>query len=207
MSFDISDLKLPNNIKLADKNFNKSTPIDLLLGANLFFDILCVGQIKLGNNKPIIQKTKLGWIISGALHLPKYTDGTVVCNLATIDQQLHEQVKQFWILEELNGQKCLSKEELECEQHCMRTFKRDSNGRLEVSLPLKNNSMKLGEFERIATDRCLALERRLQRNAELKTRYEDFMDEYESLGHMSVVDTCDNRENTFKILFTAPRRS
>ena len=60
-----SSLDIPNTIKLADKNFGTPIKIDLLIGTTIFWDLLCVGQIKLGDGKLILQKTKLGWIIAG----------------------------------------------------------------------------------------------------------------------------------------------
>jgi len=56
---------IPNNIKLADPNFNVSSSIDMLIGAELFWRIICAGQIRQSNNAPILQKTHFVWIISG----------------------------------------------------------------------------------------------------------------------------------------------
>ncbi|KAJ8911762.1 hypothetical protein NQ315_008814 [Exocentrus adspersus] len=138
VTFDISALDLPEYIQLADETFNQSRPVDILLGANLFFDILKSGHVKLGKDKPVAQNTQLGWIISGYLHATNDPQ-TIHCNLVTSDDQLHKQVQQFWTLEELSNKKCLSAEEVECEQHFVQNFKRDATGRFEVSLPLKDN--------------------------------------------------------------------
>ncbi|XP_067645332.1 uncharacterized protein [Eurosta solidaginis] len=64
---DVTHWGIPKNIKLADRTFNCPGPIDLLIGAGLFFDILSVGQIKLDKNLPALQKTQLGWIVAGAI--------------------------------------------------------------------------------------------------------------------------------------------
>ncbi|XP_075167714.1 uncharacterized protein LOC142239839 [Haematobia irritans] len=64
----ITDFNLPNNIELADPEFHRRRGIDMLLGAESFFSLLSVGQIRLGENLPTLQKTLLGWIVSG-----KYT--------------------------------------------------------------------------------------------------------------------------------------
>ncbi|XP_043063185.1 uncharacterized protein LOC122319653 [Drosophila yakuba] len=45
---DISAWNFPQHSSLADESFNKSRRIDLLLGTETFFDILAVGQVKLG---------------------------------------------------------------------------------------------------------------------------------------------------------------
>ncbi|GJQ88427.1 hypothetical protein Trydic_g23911 [Trypoxylus dichotomus] len=57
LAFDLSNSDLPQHIVLADKQFNVPKPIELLLGASIFFDALLTGQIKLDKNKPIIQET------------------------------------------------------------------------------------------------------------------------------------------------------
>lgn len=58
-SFVREHLNIPNNIQLADSTFNKSGVIDLLLGAEIFWHILCIGQISLGKNLPVAQKLTL----------------------------------------------------------------------------------------------------------------------------------------------------
>jgi len=59
--------RIPQNISLADHNFNQSQRTDLLLGAGLFFEIISMGQIHLDRALPTLQNTKLGWIVSGGL--------------------------------------------------------------------------------------------------------------------------------------------
>lgn len=58
-SLNISKLNIPSNIQLADPEFNKSRPVDLLLGVSTFWQVLCAGQIHLGENLPILQKQYL----------------------------------------------------------------------------------------------------------------------------------------------------
>ncbi|KAL7724946.1 hypothetical protein ACLKA6_002310 [Drosophila palustris] len=61
---DISSWNIPKNTPLADDQFNKTRHIDLLIGTEIFFEILAVGQIKLGPCLPTLQETLLGWIVS-----------------------------------------------------------------------------------------------------------------------------------------------
>jgi len=51
---------IPPNIKLADPEFYKQGSVDMLIGAEFFFDWLESGKIVLGNERPILQNTKLG---------------------------------------------------------------------------------------------------------------------------------------------------
>jgi hypothetical protein len=39
-NIDISTWKFPSDVILADRDFNKSAPLDILLGAEIFFEIL-----------------------------------------------------------------------------------------------------------------------------------------------------------------------
>jgi len=53
---------LPEDARIADPLFDKPGKIDVLIGAGLFWNLLCVGQIKGGHGKPTWQKTLLGWV-------------------------------------------------------------------------------------------------------------------------------------------------
>ncbi|KAH8389496.1 hypothetical protein KR215_000744, partial [Drosophila sulfurigaster] len=64
-AIDIDGWAIPSNIQLADPAFNRPQRVDLLIGASLFYGLLCVGQIGLGDGLPILQKTRLGWIVAG----------------------------------------------------------------------------------------------------------------------------------------------
>jgi hypothetical protein len=68
-TFSSKALNLPQSLQLADPHFNVSGPIDMLMGAQLFWQILNKGQISLGHNKPVLQQTHFGWIIGGALNI------------------------------------------------------------------------------------------------------------------------------------------
>lgn len=76
ISFDINSLNIPDDLRLADPEFFESSQVDLLIGASLFWDVLCHGQIRLGSNLPTLQKT----------HLVKTLD-------------LNEQMQKFWEIE------------------------------------------------------------------------------------------------------------
>ncbi|XP_011858863.1 PREDICTED: uncharacterized protein LOC105556386 [Vollenhovia emeryi] len=54
-----SHVKIPSNIRLADPNFNVPSDIDLLIGAEVFWQLLCIGQVKGNGSHPTFQKTKL----------------------------------------------------------------------------------------------------------------------------------------------------
>ncbi|KAJ8957412.1 hypothetical protein NQ318_004892, partial [Aromia moschata] len=76
---DASRIATPHHINLADPTFYKPDRIDILLGSDLFWELICVGQISLGPNNPILQKTKLGWVVSGPIGVkPKTLMSSVI---------------------------------------------------------------------------------------------------------------------------------
>ncbi|XP_055909622.1 uncharacterized protein LOC129944297 [Eupeodes corollae] len=184
-----SDWNIPSNIQLADPYFNKPQKIDLLIGADTFFELLSVGQIKQGPEFPTIQKTIFGWIISGKY--PKGTNNsTKHCNLVCQCEDLSdldEKIPKLWLLEEFPGEtkKYFTPEQQLCEKHFVENTKLLPTGRFEVKLPFKLSSNSLGSSFETAKRRFLALERKLSKNSDLRGMYMDFMKEYILLGHMS----------------------
>lgn len=74
-----------------------------------------------------------------------------------------------------------------CEDHFAATVQQDSHGRIIVKLPFKDSPNNLGNSVEIARRRFLTMERRLLNSSDIRSQYISFMEEYESLGHMSVV--------------------
>ncbi|XP_011170871.3 uncharacterized protein LOC105203691 [Solenopsis invicta] len=57
--------KLLPGVGLADPRFNVSSDIDLLIGVDLFWQLMCMGHIRATVGHPKLQKTRLGWIVAG----------------------------------------------------------------------------------------------------------------------------------------------
>jgi hypothetical protein len=64
---DISTWNFPSDVVLADKDFSKPAPIDILLGEEIFSEIL-ITERYVCKGLPFLQNTKLGYILSGKLH-------------------------------------------------------------------------------------------------------------------------------------------
>ncbi|CAK9821001.1 hypothetical protein ANTPLA_LOCUS11030 [Anthophora plagiata] len=179
-------LNIPENTYLADPQFHEPAGIDGLLGAQVFWDLLCAGQITLNENNMKLQQTQLGWIITGEVPI-KSTNRNTICNLSM--EALNSSINKFWELEERGPEKLLSMEEQNCEAHYIKHTQRDpATGRYIVQLPFKkNNEHSLGNSHSVALRRFLSLERQLDRNPEMKVQYVNFMREYEQLNHMSKI--------------------
>jgi Putative peptidase (DUF1758) len=62
---DLKSWKLPSDISLADPQFQKPQRIDMLLGAEIFFDIWTSHHIKLEKGLPTLRETFFGWVVAG----------------------------------------------------------------------------------------------------------------------------------------------
>ena len=58
---DISTYKIPKDIKLAGEQFDQPGSIDLLIGADLFYEMLLPGRQTNPYNYPVLQETVLVW--------------------------------------------------------------------------------------------------------------------------------------------------
>ncbi|GFQ88530.1 retrovirus-related Pol polyprotein from transposon 17.6 [Trichonephila clavata] len=69
-----------NDLRLADPSFHKSANIDILLGVNMFLNLINGEIIKRAPNLPFAMSTKLGWIISGTTNFESPNLNPVVVN-------------------------------------------------------------------------------------------------------------------------------
>ncbi|XP_071640886.1 uncharacterized protein [Temnothorax longispinosus] len=179
--------KIPSNIRLADPHFHIPGEINILIGAEIFWQLMCVGQIHSHKNQPTLQKTQLGWIVGGKTCTYGPAEAKV-CNLST-NQQINETLAKFWNMEHIPEETPFSPEEKLCMEYFEKTTTRNEDGRFIVQLPIKETKLQqLGESRSTALKRFIAMERKLQRQPQLKAQYVQFMSEYLALGHMVRTD-------------------
>lgn len=119
---DLDKLKIPESISLADPLFHIPKKIDILLGSAVFWELLCVGQIKLGKNQLVAQKTKSGWIIAGPIGFKN--DGPLTrvhAAVLPLTETIENQLQQFWHIEEGALFTELSLNDKSCEEECVRS--------------------------------------------------------------------------------------
>jgi len=185
---------LPRNIKLADPEFNILSSIDILIGAEVFLKLLCVGQIRASSEHPTLQKTQFGWILAGRLNdLPMTTYNVRSFHATLTNNQLHDQLSKFWDVEDPRIVPEFTKAEAFCENHFLANTSQDSYSRYTVKLPVNESLInQLGDSKSVALKRLRNLERRFCREPALKEQYARFISEYLALGHMKQVSESPN---------------
>ncbi|XP_078051418.1 uncharacterized protein LOC144477563, partial [Augochlora pura] len=185
---DRASVHLPRGLVLADPDFDTPGPIDLLIGAGLFWDLLCIGQLRVGVGNLIWQKTRLGWVLGGSLQWSQAqgrSSATRTSHVVT-NAALESAIAQFWEVEEVKPSVAPVNDP--CEQHFVENTRRDETGRFVVSIPFNERINELGESRSQAERRLLNLERKFRKEPELRSQYRDFLREYLELGHMTRLD-------------------
>lgn len=178
-----------NNLQLADPTYYKPEKIDLILGADVY-DELIIPEIRRGPvGAPIAQNTTLGWIIIGKIVNPSKSpppSREVYTHFSEITED--DQLRKFWELEECTDERKPTKADELSDTHYKNTHRRNPDGRYSVDLPFntENNKPSFGNSRNQALMRFFHLERRLSTISMLYVQYTEFMDEYLRLGHMHV---------------------
>ncbi|XP_065084910.1 uncharacterized protein LOC135707104 [Ochlerotatus camptorhynchus] len=180
---------IPGDTQLADPEFNTSSRIDLLIGAEHFYRFLSereVKRISLGTGLPVLIDTVFRWIVTGKVS--DTYNNPVSCLISAAPDNLEILLQKFWEIESNEDQPAWSKEERDCEEHFVKTVSRTEEGRYVVHLPKHVNfAQMLGDSRAMALTRFLRLEKQLERTLEMRKQYNTFMQEYLDLGHMREV--------------------
>nr|XP_044249381.1 uncharacterized protein LOC123002818 [Drosophila takahashii] len=191
---DETALRIYDGLQLADTSFNTSSPVDILLGNEQIWSVLS-GDKKYDADGNIIAISSIfGWIITSVAMPHPLTANTLV---TTVD--INASLQRFWEIEDNTDHKQQDPSHEKVEQHFLTTHSRDPDGKYIVELPFKHESQEFGDSLQGAVSRFYAVERRLQRDLELRKQYSKFMNEYLSLGHMRKLapEECNTSAKTF----------
>jgi hypothetical protein len=186
INLDISTWTIPKDIKLADEQFNEPGSIDLLLGADLCYEMSRPGRNTHPGNYPIIQETILGWTLAGKTLIVTNPGNAQHSFIVRDDDNLKKNLNRFWEVEPVDHS-TMTAEQKACEDNFLTHTTHQPDGRFMVTLPTKMDTTHLGTSRLSAERRLHAIESRLERDPVLKKQYHDFMKEYEELGHMESV--------------------
>ncbi|GBM37038.1 hypothetical protein AVEN_31876-1 [Araneus ventricosus] len=178
------DVDVSEFVSLADHGFNAPNKIDMLLGADIFYELLRPGQIYAQNSQLLLQNTVFGYVVSGSVD--QVAEDRVHCELI-LDDDLNKTLKQFWEIESIDVECTGNTEASLCEDHFVRTHKRNKDGRYGVSMALSRDPSCLGNSKDMAVRQLNSLWKCLPKDSECLSLYTDFLREYEDLGNLERV--------------------
>ncbi|GFX56084.1 integrase catalytic domain-containing protein [Trichonephila clavipes] len=119
------DFNLNNipNLKLADKNFNIPERVQMLLGAEVFYELMLPGQFKLEGSNVIFQNTVFGFVVSRSTSSD--AKGKEHCGFIQAADNLEHSIKKFWEIENVEIDSVKTSELDICEDHFKNTHLRE----------------------------------------------------------------------------------
>ena len=173
----------------------------MLLGVDVFVNVLLSGRRFGRPGTPTAFETHFGWVLAGSVEgsaaATTYRLVTCHANLASRDDIL----RRFWEIEDSPlFEISLSPEESATVQHFELNHSRASSGRFVVSLPKRKNIRPLGESRSQVVNRFLSLERTLH----AKGQFDEFstvMQEYFDLVHAEPVPPRDMHAPTSQVFY------
>jgi Pao retrotransposon peptidase./Putative peptidase (DUF1758)./Integrase core domain./Protein of unknown function (DUF1759). len=170
------------HLQLADPDFHRPDRIELLLGADIYPQLLSSEPIVKQPNGPVAISTIFGWTIIGPLNSQSpIKEITSLVSTAEISRQL----EKFWEIEHVNAPTIEDPLDALAEQHFRDTHVRQPDGRYSVSLPMKPGATPLQDNASRSYASLINLQKRLAKTPKLASEYQEFMTEYSQLKHMA----------------------
>ncbi|GFU12921.1 integrase catalytic domain-containing protein [Trichonephila clavipes] len=176
---DLTKIKLPQNIRYADAEFNIPKRIDILLGGLRI------------------------WLHCNRFHSKRTIELYYFCNFT--QDQVNRNLTKFWDLEAI-GIKAESS--CDPDDQAMQHFKSSvcfNSGRYEVGFPWKGHTQELNDNFSVAEKRVKSLTRRFIRDPTLYIQYSEILKEYESQGIIERV--LETEKPTDRAVFYLPHQA
>ncbi|XP_049308602.1 uncharacterized protein LOC125777545 [Bactrocera dorsalis] len=176
------------SVPLADPHYWEPGIVQVVLNVKTFAKIL-IAVHSHNSDGMVYLETHLRMVVCGAHERQSSieTGNSMSYICCTSIEELGELVRRFWQLDQVATFYKRTEEEESVEKIFAETYSRDPTGRFVVSIPLRENIGDIGASREIALRRFMFLEKRFDKNPELKKQYVDFMREYETSGHMELV--------------------
>ena len=176
-------------LKLKDMH---AVEVKVVLGSDVT-EIIIPREVREGpRGSPFGVRTKLGWMVTG--NLPGYvrnSESVYFVRVASPEEELNELVKTWWKTESFgckyDSQEQRSRED-EIDLKSLSKTTRKVNGRYEVGLIWKDSIRALPNNRVIAEKRLELLERRLERDSQLKVKYTETVENDLQKGYIKKLE-------------------
>ena len=185
-----------SDLSLADTSFSQPGRIDVLLGVDIFVNVLLQGRRIGPPGAPVALNTEFGWVLAGGNELSNHN---VVHHVVTVSGD--GLIQRFWEVEEHQSTDlALTPDERFVMDHFKAHHSRDDDGRFIVPLPRITNLPLLGESRSSAVRRYLSLEHSLDSKGKSE-EFHDVMEEYLKLGHAELVPVADLQKPDYESFY------
>lgn len=168
-------------LRLADPEFYMPNRVQLLLGAGFFAKII-TSVVQRNIDGTILLATSLGIVIFGSSSGDIF-EQTVHTIEYKAENQLDKLLERLWQQDEVGASSPYTEEEIQAENHFVKTHSRNNSGRFIVQIPLKSTEY-FGNSRDIALRRFFYGEKKRAKNVELNQIYIEKMREMIRIGHL-----------------------
>ena len=193
-----------SGITLADPEFGQPGKVDLLLGIDVYAEVVLAGRRTGPPGAPVAFETTFGWVLAGRTSSASVQPSVVSHHVSVTSNDNDDILRRFWEIEETpNSDSTLTIEERKALSHFKENHYQNGDGRFVVPLPKDPNSRvtkPLGESRSRAVRRLIYLERSLHsRNAHKE--FEAVIQEYFDLGHAEAVPAKDLNKSENEVFY------
>lgn len=152
------------HLKLADEDFDIPAPIEALLSAEIYAEIMGVDLYR-HKGEAIMQSTSFGHVILGKFNVKENCVSDLpVLNILRLNsnknenEALEKALTRFWEIEDANKSaniEIFSSEGKAVEDSFVKTIYREESGRYVVTIPIKSDCTGLGDSRHIARKQFL----------------------------------------------------
>lgn len=187
------------HIQLADPGFGIPGKIDLLLGVEVFVEVLRYGRRLGAPGSPVAFETEFGWVLAGGTDSCSPTHQIITHHTSLLCGD--DILRQFWEIEEKPMvHNTLTPDERLALDHFKIQHSRLGDGRFLVPLPKKPGAQLLGESRSQAVRRFISFERSLHSRGHFG-EFEAVIDEYFQAGHAERVPASDLEKPTQRVFY------
>lgn len=171
--------------QLADPQFGVPGRVDALIGAGTWATLMRNGLHRIHEKgcNLTAQNSAFGWVISGEIEGTPLSS-SLSCHIASTGDSFELDLRQFWEINDNEDDSILTPEQQLVEDNFASTYKRDPSGRFHVTIPIKIDAPPLGRSRRVALERFLALEAKMERRPDLAIKCREYMNDYIGSGDM-----------------------
>ena len=166
-----------------DKHFE----ISLLIGVDHYWKL--VGDHTIRGDGPTAVKSKLGYFLSGPLHLSNHRTEIVSTFHVSVSPSIEQTIEKFWSIESAGT---LPAQPQSCNQftdNYLKSIVQDESGSYVVKYPWKNDHAPLPTNFKVCARRTRALARRLTNTPDLLQMYNNIIKEQERRGFIEKIDS------------------
>lgn len=183
-------------LPLADPQFYKPDKIDLLLGSDVYSEIIRDGLRKC-KGLPTAQNTEFGWILMGAIDscsVPKLQIKSMVTKV-----EIDKLLQRFWEVDGVSSVREMSSDEKLCEEWFNDTTTRTLSGRYSVRLPFRAQpNAVLGKSRQMAINQFAQLERKFIRDPVFHAKYSKVFNDYATQNQLEPVSTTEEHHTSYR---------